>query len=484
MVKRLVIAGVVAVPVAAYAQCEVVKLTQPNAPEDGNFGLNVNIDGDVLAIGASQTIGDPTPGAAYVYRKIDGEWVEEQRLEPSDGDPGDGFGVVGLSGDVIVVGAWQDSDLAELSGSAYVYRYNGVEWIEEQKLTPPDPMPGDQFGIIPHVDGDVICVPATESVEGTGVAYVYRYDGASWDLEAELVADDAEPGGAFGYPVVVDGDRIIVGAYLTENAPGELGAAYVFRFDGAGWSQESKLVATPDGPSDTFGLACAIEGDIAAVGALTDSEDGPGAGAVYVYRYDGADWVQEQKLTGSQPDDESYGGDVDINNGMIIVSCPSADIDGIVDAGRAYIYRHDGVRWVEAASFHASDPGEGDWFANAVSMSGDTALIGSRLDDSPGIDDGSAYVFDVFETLGLSGDCNANGLNDLIDIFINATSADCNDNGIPDECDIAMGTSMDVDANGEPDECQVCVADANGDGVLNILDFVAFQAMFLRGCPF
>jgi len=466
------------------AQCEIVKLTQPGAPEDGNFGLNVNIDGDVLAIGAAQTIGDPTPGAAYVYRKIDGVWVEEQRLEPSDGDPGDGFGVVGLSGDVIVVGAWQDSDLAPMSGSAYVYRFDGVEWIEEQKLTPPDPMPGDQFGIIPHVDGDVICVPAPQGVDGTGVAYVYRYNGATWDLEAELVADDAAPGAGFGFPVAVDGDRIIVGAYLTENAPGEVGAAYIFRYDGADWTQEAKLVATPDVPSDVFGLSCFIEDDLAVVGALNDADNGPGAGAAYVYRYDGADWVQEQKLTGSQPGDESFGGDVAISNAMIIVASPFADVDAIVDAGRAYIYRHDGTQWIEAAAFHASDPGADDWFANAVSLSGDTALVGSRLDDSPGVDDGSAYVFDVFETIGLSGDCNDNGVNDLIDLFVNQTSSDCNDNGIPDECDIASGLSQDLDLNGVPDECEPCVADVNGDGNLNILDFVAFQALFQQGCPF
>jgi len=63
-------------------------------------------------------------------------------------------------------------------------------------------------------------------------------------------------------------------------------------------------------------------------------------------------------------------------------------------------------------------------------------------------------------------------------------SGDVNDNGVPDACDIASGTSADVDANGAPDECESCVADANGDGVLNILDFIAFQAQFTIGCPF
>jgi len=51
-------------------------------------------------------------------------------------------------------------------------------------------------------------------------------------------------------------------------------------------------------------------------------------------------------------------------------------------------------------------------------------------------------------------DCNGNGIDDAIDLAT-GTSADCNSNGIPDGCDIASGTSTDVNADGVPDECQV-----------------------------
>ena len=70
-------------------------------------------------------------------------------------------------------------------------------------------------------------------------------------------------------------------------------------------------------------------------------------------------------------------------------------------------------------------------------------------------------------------DCNDNGIGDVDDI-IDGASADCNANGIPDECEIAAGMLEDQDGDGIPDDCG-CLADVNGDGVLNILDFVAFQ---------
>ena len=59
---------------------------------------------------------------------------------------------------------------------------------------------------------------------------------------------------------------------------------------------------------------------------------------------------------------------------------------------------------------------------------------------------------------------------------------DCNQNLTPDSCDIASGVSQDDNANGVPDECEdFCLADFNGDGALNILDFVDFQLAFQAG---
>jgi hypothetical protein len=73
-------------------------------------------------------------------------------------------------------------------------------------------------------------------------------------------------------------------------------------------------------------------------------------------------------------------------------------------------------------------------------------------------------------------DCNANGVDDEIDIA-KGDSGDCNRNDIPDECEIAAGTLEDADGDGLADEC-TCPADVNGDGALNVLDFVAFQLLW------
>ena len=55
--------------------------------------------------------------------------------------------------------------------------------------------------------------------------------------------------------------------------------------------------------------------------------------------------------------------------------------------------------------------------------------------------------------VGVSNDCNDNGVPDECDIS-SGGSDDCQPNGVPDECDIAAGTSQDQDDDGIPDECQ------------------------------
>ena len=78
-------------------------------------------------------------GSAYVYRFDGTKWVEEAKLLASDGAACDYFGVsVSVSGDVAVVGADGDDDNGHQSGSAYVYRFDGTNWVEEAKLLASD----------------------------------------------------------------------------------------------------------------------------------------------------------------------------------------------------------------------------------------------------------------------------------------------------------------------------------------------------------
>ena len=70
------------------------------------------------------------------------------------------------------------------------------------------------------------------------------------------------------------------------------------------------------------------------------------------------------------------------------------------------------------------------------------------------------------------GDVDADGVCGDLDNceLFNPDQADCQPNGVGDVCDIDRGKSSDNNKNGVPDECDPCVADLNGDGIVDAFD--------------
>ncbi len=83
----------------------------------------------------------------------------------------------------------------------------------------------------------------------------------------------------FGSSIAVDGDRIVVGEFPIG---GEVGAAYVYRFDGASWAEEKTLTAK-DGAGDDSITSVTLNGDVIVGGVSSDDENGTGAGAGYLF---------------------------------------------------------------------------------------------------------------------------------------------------------------------------------------------------------
>ena len=121
---------------------------------------------------------------------------------------------------------------------------------------------------------------------------------------------------------------IVVGAHGNNAVGGDSGAAYTFRFDGTEWVQEKKLIGSDTRARDDFGVSVAAEGDTVVVGASGNNDRD---GSVYVFRFDGTDWAEEEIFTAPDPDDGKFGSSVAVSGDMIVV--------GAQRFLRAYVYR-------------------------------------------------------------------------------------------------------------------------------------------------
>ncbi|HNO79021.1 MAG TPA: FG-GAP repeat protein [Phycisphaerae bacterium] len=260
------------------------------------FDVAVDGDTALVGARGSSMGANPN-GAAYVFVRSGTVWTQQQKLFATDGGSEDQFGVtVSLSGDTAIVGAPMDDDFGANTGSAYVFTRTAGVWTQEAKIFGSQTDNGDRFGAAVAVDGDTAVVgayndetyPGGGIVVNNGAAYVFYREGGVWAEQDRLTTETLNYGDLFGQSVAVDGDTVIVGARNDDHAcPGDIGcnsgAAYVFVRTANDWIMRSKLGVGLSSANDQFGFSVSISGDTAAISANLDDEVAENAGAAYVF---------------------------------------------------------------------------------------------------------------------------------------------------------------------------------------------------------
>ncbi len=385
---------------SARPQCEQAKLLAGDGMSNDNFSKAVAIEGAVAVIGApNDDHAGLSAGSVHVFRRTGRVWNFEAKLtaDVNDANDQDLFGAeIDLSGEVIAVGAYGDDEASTNAGAAYVFRRVGGVWTPETKLFASDALSNSYFGRSIALEGNVLIVGAylaDTNLFDEGAAYVFRFDGASWVEEAKLSASDGDLLDYFGFVVALSGDVALVSAYLQDDRGVDAGIVYVFRNSGTTWTEETKLFAADTAASDFFGQALDIEGARIIVGAPGNNDAGPYTGSAYLFEFDGSQWVELKKLLPSDGGgtQDIFGVAVAIDGDVVVVGEPGDD-STLGNAGSAHIFRFDGVDWVFEESLVASDVATGQLFGNNVDMDGAFMLCGAYGDSELGSAAGAAYV--------------------------------------------------------------------------------------------
>ncbi|KYF61092.1 hypothetical protein BE11_27805, partial [Sorangium cellulosum] len=187
------------------------------------------------------------------------------------------------------------------------------------------------------------------------------------------------------------------------------------------------LKASNTDAGDQFGYAVALDGDTLAVSALLEASAATGVdgdqtdnskscGAVYVFARHGVDWVQQAYLKPSTSDrSDNFGHSLALSGDTLAVAAPGEDSsargvngdqasNGAANAGAVYVFTRSGATWSQQAYLKASNSEEQDQFGQAVTLDGDTLVVGAPNEDSSatGVNGaqgngasqaGAAYVF-------------------------------------------------------------------------------------------
>ena len=371
------------------------KFTASNGGSKDEFGFSVALAGDTALVGAryEDSLGTDA-GAAYLYTRSGTSWTQTKMLTASNGGASDQFGhAVTLIDGVALVGApWEDQRGGD-AGTAYLYLRSGTVWSQTQKITGADGGGGDRFGTRVVADGERLAVGAYRDI-GTeqGSAYVFARTGTTYKETRKLTADDRASYDYLSLGLGLSGEVVLAGAYGDDDKGTLSGSAYFFELCEA--KKETKITASDGYNSDEFGYAVAVSGDTAVVGSRYDDDYGTNSGSAYVFTRSGQSWGQQQKLNASDAGAHDYfGWSVSVSGDTTVVGAQREDQQG-TDAGAAYVFARTGTSWSQQGKLTAWDGTTSDYFGTAVATTSDTAVVGSYLDDNArGGDAGAAYVF-------------------------------------------------------------------------------------------
>jgi hypothetical protein len=415
-----------------YAQCrmsETSRLIADDGIEGDYFGYSVDLSADRAVIGAYRDDGNGSnSGSVYVYRLDGDNWVLEAKLSASDGEMNDWFGwSLAISGDTIVVGATGDRDAGDWTGSAYIFRYDGTSWNEQTKLLADGTgyyWEEFGFGVAISADSNTVLIGANKANDNgfkSGAAYIFRIDGSEWFQQTKLLASDGVELATFGNSVAIseDGNTAFIGAPGKDTSGHTAGSVYVFEFEGGQWLQNQKLIASDAAHGDHFGHSLALSGDTLVIGAYGDDGAEPNdlycnSGSAYIFNFDSTNWTEQAKL--ELPDGRcrnQFGWAVDIFDNTVVVGAPDGHWETTYGPGSAYVFGFDGLNWTAKARLISSDVAFGDHFGWSLAVFGEKVLVGAELNDMRGPDSGAAYTFiaDV-----CPGDFDGDGDVDLDDL--------------------------------------------------------------------
>lgn len=310
------------------------KLDGPAAPLN-SLGGAVDIDGDVLA--ASGFSNSTPTERMYVFRRTAGVWQLEANLVPADPQTSGSQQLhdVAIEGDWAVAGHHVSYGTPVVAGfvrtgAAYVYRRVGGVWMQHAKLVPADAAMNDETAWNVELRGDVLAFSSrmgNGSSTLPGRVHVYRMTPTGPTFETLLTLGTPN-GDFFGHGLSTDGQRIAVGNLSDASVAGTQGAAHVYRFEAGAWIHEQTIRPTiPAGSGAQFGRLVTIDGDdLFVAGSAPDR--------LWHFRYIGGLWIEMSQA--QTPSTTGYGVfSLSASDGSVAVGARSA---GPSASGSAFVF--------------------------------------------------------------------------------------------------------------------------------------------------
>ncbi len=239
------------------------------------FSIATSSNGQTLVVGApAPASGGTIPGTVYVYTLNGGAWVYSSALSTTGIANGSEVGLsvaISSNGQVVVAGAPNGSGT-----TTYVYTQSNGSWSAPVALSIPTGAVGNGNSVAISADGSEILTGAPYSNSGAGTAYLYTFDGTTWNVTHTFAAANS---GVLGWCVGLSPDGTIA---FFGNFAGNSGSIYASVQNNGSWSTPTALSVSGVNYGDSLGFSLAVgqNGQMLLSGAVGANAN---AGGGFVY---------------------------------------------------------------------------------------------------------------------------------------------------------------------------------------------------------
>ncbi|MCB9244971.1 MAG: hypothetical protein H6606_00955 [Flavobacteriales bacterium] len=279
------------------------------------YSVSVNSDGTKLAIGAYLNDGaGVSAGHVRVYEWNGSAWVQlGSDIDGEAAGDNSGFSVsMSSDGTKLAIGAIGNDGAGANAGHVRVYEWNGSVWVQLGSDIDGEAVDDNSgYSVSMSSDGTKLAIGAIGN-DGSGInaghVRVYEWNGSAWvQLGSDIDGEAAFDNSGFSVSMSSDGTKLAIGAHLNDWSGSNAGHVRVYEWDGSAWVQ---LGTDIDGEAaqDNSGRSVSMssDGTMLAIGAIGNDGNGPSAGHVRLYGWNGSAWeLLGSDIDGEAADDQS-----------------------------------------------------------------------------------------------------------------------------------------------------------------------------------
>lgn len=254
--------------------------------------------------------------------------------------------------------------------------------------------PHSLFGWAVTIHGEFAAISAPGERHGemnaSGAVYVYHQRQGEWKFFQRIVPADPGMMRLFGTSIKLHDNRLLVGA-PGDNA--KTGAVYVYTYDGASWIEERKLTPRNGTSFQKFGTHVDMGFGIVLVGSAASGIGDSATGSVTIFTLATTDWAESTVVSPLEQSNDLFGASaVVVSKDEILIGAPRAN-GSVPHCGAVYSFRRHGDTWKPDQVLESSLPMSEGLFGCSLGYSTGRILVGAMQEMVDSVHSGVAYTF-------------------------------------------------------------------------------------------